>query len=274
MTIRIWNAFAPNNSSSCRLVARFADPRAAREAAVEVATFLIGHIRENRGQWNEGRVLTDFAAKYGLPATGILDWSSHLHVDSEPEIATEHGVLVVYHYYCQGFEHLVPMLQSKGATVDAEDYGMPTISVLARSRPGAHAELDHALASVFEHFDNLLVQTTMQLPTFKAPWSGDEERFQKGAYFRDAGTLGLFVSCEPHTLPRLEQWLADRGIERPSLRWCEWGDEALFRAIAKARCTACHGAVEYLDPRIYDIETPQFVCRACGGLYDRTALVP
>ncbi len=273
MTIRIWNAFSPNNSSSCRLVARFEDPRAAREAAVEIATFLIGHIRENHGQWNVGPVLTDFAAKYGLPADAILDWSSHLHVNNEPEIATEHGVLVVYHYYCQGFEHLAPMLRSKGATVDAEDYGMPTISVLARSQPGTHTELDEALAYVFDHLDHLPVRTSMQIPTFKAPWSVHEERFEKGAYFRDAGTLGMWMSCEPHTLPMLEQWLADRGIERPSLRWCEYSDEVLFRAIAKARCTACHGAVEYLDPRIHDIETPQFVCRTCGGLYDRAALV-
>lgn len=276
MTIRIWNAFSPNNSSSCRLVARFADPRVAREAAVEIATFLIDHIRENRGHWIAGPVLTDFAAKYGLPADDILEWTSHLEVDSEPEIATEHGVLVVFHYYCQGFEHLVPMLKSRGAEVEAENYGdgLPTISVLARSRAGDNADLDAGLAQVFAHIDQPPAPPKWGYPKFRAPWSVEEERFERGAYFRDAGTLGMFISCEPHMLPMLEQWLADRGIERPSLRWCEYGDETLFRAIAKARCTACHGAVEYLDPRIHDIETPQFICRACGGLYDRAALVP
>ena len=272
MTIRIWNAFSPNNSSSCRLVARFADPRAAREAAVEVAKFFVEHIRENRGQWNAGPALTELAAKYGLPAEDILDWSSHLHVDDEPEVATDHGVLVIFHYYCQGFEHLAPVLRSKGAIVEAEDYRMPSISVLARSQPGANVELDEALAYVFDHLDHAPARTGMAIPKFRAPWSVHEERFEGGSYFRDAGALGMFLPCEPHTLPMLEQWLADRGIERPSLRWCEYDDEALFRAIAKAQCTACHGPVEYLDPRIHDIETPQFVCRACGGLYDREAL--
>lgn len=271
--IKIWSSYSPNNSSSCRLVARFDDHRVARETAVEIATFLVEHIRENHGHWQSGPALDAFAAKYGLPVDGVLDWSSHLHVDNEPEIATEHGVLVIYHYYCQGFEHLATMLQAKGATVEKEAYGgLPAISVLARSRPGDNRQLDDALADVFDHIDHLPARTGGQHARFRAPWSVHEERFDQASYFRDAGALGMFLSCEPHTLPMLEQWLANHGIEQPSLRWCEWGDEALFRAIQRARCTACQGAVEYLDPRIHDIETPQFICRTCGGLYDREAL--
>lgn len=272
MTIRIWNAFSPNNSSSCRLVARFADPRAAREAAVEVAAFLIGHIRENHGHWIDGPMLTEFAAKYGLPAVDMLEWTSHLHVGDEPEIATEHGVLVVYHYYCQGFEHLGPMLTSKGATVEPEGYGMPSISVLARSQPGTDPAFDDALAGLFLQIETLDKTPKQWASKIVVPWSTDEERFDRATYFRDAGTLGMWLPCEPHALPMLAQWLTNHGIEEPSLRWCEWGDEALFQAIAKARCTACHGPVEYLDPRIHDIETPQFICRSCGGLYERDAL--
>lgn len=274
MTIKIWNAFSPNNSSSYRLVARFEDPRVARETAVEIAEFLIGHLRENHGHWLSGPILEAFCAKYGLPGDDILNWSSHLDVDDAPEIATDHGVLVVYHYYCQGFEHLVPMLQAKGATVDPENYGgLPSISVLARSQPGAAPAFDDQLLRLFQHIDSIDPTKQPQwAPKVSVPWSTELERFDRGAYFRDAGTLGMWLPCEPQSLPKVEQWLRNHGIENPSLRWCEWADEALFTAIAKARCTACTGTVEYLDPRIHDIESPQFICRACGGLYEREAL--
>ena len=50
--IRIWNTFSPNNSTSCRLIARFADPRAAREVAAEVAAYLVELISEVREEWS------------------------------------------------------------------------------------------------------------------------------------------------------------------------------------------------------------------------------
>lgn len=267
MTVRIWNAYSPNNSSSCRMVARFVDPRIAREMAAEIARFLIVHIRANRGHWHEDPSLTAFANKYDLDAAAVLDWTSHLRPDDEPEIAVDDGVLVVFHHYCLGFDDLKPVLQSRGGLVEVREYHAetrPTISALFRST----AEAERDLAIVFAHID----AQGSERPEFRAPWVAYTEPFVNAAYFRDAGTIGMWFPCEPHALPAFENWLAARGVERPSLRWCEYSDEKLFRAIAKARCTSCNGQVEYLDPRIHDIETPQFVCRACGGLYERTAL--
>lgn len=267
MTIRIWNAYSPNNSASCRLVARFADPRVAREAAAEIATFLIDHIRVNRGRWIEDEpALVAFAQRYRLDINHVLDWTSHFRVNDEPEIAVDDGVLVVYHHYCLGFEDLTPVLQSKGATVEPEGYAeRATISALFRTT----TTVEHDLLDVFAHID---AQGTDDRPALHVPWIAAPTRFNNAAYFRDPGAIGLWFPCDPHVLPAFEQWLVDRGVDKPSLRWCEYDDEKLFRAIAAARCTACHGAVEYLDPRIHDIESPQFVCRTCGGLYERDAL--
>jgi len=85
----------------------------------------------------------------------------------------------------------------------------------------------------------------------------------------------LWFSLSPADLPAFQHWLAQHGVKEASLRWCEPTDEALFLAIAKARCTACARPLEYLDPRLHDIETPQLVCTSCGGFYDlATFLVP
>lgn len=56
-------------------------------------------------------------------------------------------------------------------------------------------------------------------------------------------------------------------------RLCEYGDEKKLAAIASARCTACSGALEYLDPRVHGIEAEQLACAACGGMFDVAGIV-
>lgn len=88
--------------------------------------------------------------------------------------------------------------------------------------------------------------------------------------FRDAGTAGLFYNITPDDLPAVRSWLAERGITA-AIQLCQPEDFALFRALAKVRCSACGGLLQYLDPRIHDIEHPQLQCTPCGGLYELTA---
>jgi len=264
VTIKIWQSYSSNNSSSYRLVARFADPRIARETAAELATFLIDHIAEIRGRWLESEVARDLADRYGFTWTDIPVWSVNFHVGDEPEIAVDRDVLVVYHHYCLGFGDLPLFLEAKGAVVEPQAWQPPTVSILFRSRAGESPELDSELAALLAQYAN----PPGERKVFEAPWRIRHDLHGDVAGFRDPGTVGLWIPLAPTDMPALERWLADRGIEQPSIRWCEYGDEALFTAIAKARCTACSGSLEYLDPRIHDIETPQLACTPCGGLYE------
>ncbi len=263
--IRIWNAFSPNNSSSYRLVARFEDPRVAREAAVEVATFLLELIAEVRGRWLESEALAGLANRYGFDVNELLEWSTQLHVGDEPQVMCDGELVVVYHRYCQGFGDLDRALAARGGNVDPEDYHPTTISALFRSTPGADPLLDAELDALFAHIRDV---PKRGVRPFETPWPTHDNAYGTGAYFRDAGSVGLWVPVAPQDLAAFQHWLASRGIEQPSLRWCVDTDAALFRAIAAARCSACGGALEYLDPRIHDIESPQLVCKPCGGLYE------
>ena len=85
--------------------------------------------------------------------------------------------------------------------------------------------------------------------------------------------MGLHFPIAPTDLPAFKGWLAEHGIEKASIRLCEYADVDKFGVIAKARCTACDGALEYLDPRLHDIDTEQLACRGCGGLYDLSTFV-
>ena len=265
--IKIWSAYSPNNSSSYRLIARFSDLRAARESAAELARFLIDNARQGHGEWMETDAARELAARYGFTWTDLLDWSPHLQRGDEPQVAIDGGLVILYHRYCQGFGELTKFLEAKGAAVEPEDSRPPTLSVLFRSTPGSNPKLDTELAALFQH----MAEVPKEWQKFEAPWPTHENTYGTGVGFRDAGTVGLHVPLAPQDVAAFQHWLASRGIEHASLRWCE-DDEPLFRAIAKARCTACGGAVEYLDPRIHDIETPQFVCRPCGGFYEMGAL--
>lgn len=46
-----------------------------------------------------------------------------------------------------------------------------------------------------------------------------------------------------------------------------------FEALAKAHSHACGGTLEYQHPGMHDLETPQLLCRPCGGFYEVAALL-
>lgn len=255
MTIRVWSSYSCNNSSSYRLVARFADPAKATAIAAELTELLSGLEDGNR---NSG--LQAMARLYGF------DWFDEGWGSEEdgPHVIVDDTLVVVHHNYCVGLGPGVPAyLTEQGATVEQEAWADIHASLLFRpsNDPRAVEELDALIAQ--ETDAEGLVET------FRAPWVNQHTR-GKLAWFRDPGSMGLVFPIDARDLVHLRAWLAERGIE-PILQIEPAGDHQLFRTISRARCTACDGPLEYLDPRLHDIETPQLVCTPCGGLYELAA---
>ena len=277
MAIRVWNSFSCNNSSSYRLVARFADAATATDTAVELRMFFLEHAKQMDAVMEEGNfpdenppAAQELAKKYGFKWKHVLTWGDEMLEGDEPSLAAEGDALVVYHTYCGGFGKELPaFLEAKGATeVESEDRSAPSVSVLFKQARG-NAELDSELEGMFSQVD----EEVQDVEPFKTPWKTRWECYGRAAFFRDAKTVGLYFPIAPTDLPNFKEWLAERGVAKPSIRLCEYADEDKFRAISQARCTACEAALEYLDPRIDDIESEQLACRACGGMYDLATFI-
>jgi hypothetical protein len=265
MTIKIWQAFSCNNSGGYRLIARFVDATAAREAAVEMTEFFKAHAAEHGDDINgERSVMQTLARKYGF------DWEDEGWGGTEdgPHVVVEDELLFVYHTYCLGLgPGVAAMVAERGGKVGEESWLWVQMSVLFRSEPSIDPRLDEALAALFAQPRDTSHYTVAAL---HLPWSAIEGRGRL-AFFRDRGTIGLYFPVEPKEIAVVRAWLAEHGVETASIRFEEPADEQLFDAIANARCTACTGPLEYLDPRLHDIESPQLVCKPCGGLYELSA---
>jgi hypothetical protein len=267
MTIRIWQSYSCNNSGSFRLIARFVDAAAAREAAAQLtATFAT--FAEELGHGNgENSLLSALARSFDL-AWDDEGWGG---AEDGPFVFAEGQHVFVHHHYCLGLGPGVPaFLAARGANkVDDETWADVAMSVLFRA-PAGNARLDSDLAVVFAQPHDT---TNYKGPAFRGPWSTIESR-GRAACFRDAGTIGLYFPVGATQIATVKAWLEGHGIDAAAIRFDEPADEQLFAALATARCTACQGALEYLDPRLHDIEIPQLVCRPCGGLYDVSVFLP
>jgi len=275
MTIKIWSSYSCNNSSSYRLVAKFADAETAEVVAAEVEKFLSAHAHEvdGRGDYSEDLSTVQLAigTKYGFTWGDGLNWGGGEMIGDEPDLFVENEVLIVQHTYCSGLGDLPLLLEKLGASdIDDDDGRTVNVSILFRAVAGTDPTLDSELATMFAQLEG----DEPRVSPLRAPWAMDESSYGNVAWFRDAGTVGLYVPLDPRDLANLKTWLAERAIENPVIRICEPADFHAFWAIAKARCTACQGSLDYLDPRLHDIEAPQLVCRACGGLYELSTFVP
>jgi hypothetical protein len=265
MTIRIWQSFACNNSSSFRLVGRFASAEDAAAAELELRTFLADPDPMLELVTVPGSTPDlALAAKYGL-LLDIQEWGGNPPYPSEDllELGTTEEVLVAYHPYCLGFPRSLPeYLQLRGAReVEKQRTGQPTVSLLFPRTPALDAELDE----LFPRIDAWDGRGPLVMPWGKS--------LGRATYFRDAATIGLYARIEPNDLAACRRWFAERGVA-PVIRLCEDADEQRYAAIAAARCASCSGPLEYLDPRLHDIETPQLLCRPCGGFFDLAAFAP
>jgi hypothetical protein len=274
--VQVWSSFSCNNSSSYRLVARFTDAGKAKDAAAELEAFFSEHAKQMDVVMEDGdfpdenpEAAQELAKKYGFAWKDVLTWGDEMLEGDEPRIATEDQVLVLYHTYCGGFGDGIPLyLKAKGAAeVEKEERDPPTASIVFRYAGGNDA-LDADLTMLFEQID----EESREVEPLKTPWKTRWESYGRAAFFRDPKTVGLWIPIAPTDLAAMKAWLAERGIDSPSIRLCEYGDEAKFVAIAKARCSACAGPLEYLDPRVHTIESEQLACAKCGGMFDLATL--
>ncbi len=253
--IKIWQAFSCNNSGASRLVARFADAASAKATGDELRK-LLAELEERRSSGVQA-----LSTIYGFT------WRDNGAGDDGdgPHVIVDETTMIVHHDYCLGIGPGVPAyLQEKGATqIDKETWTDVHISVLFRMSPDPR--LDEELAALFAQ----PIDAERMVQTLEAPWVREHTR-GKVAFYRDAGIVGLFFPIDARDFAPLRAWFAERTIE-PIVRIEAYADQDLFNALAAARCTACAATLEYLDPRLHDIETPQLVCRPCGGLYDLAA---
>lgn len=277
--IRIWQSYSCNNSSSYRMVARFADAATAAAIVPELEEFFKAHANEidARGQYSDDptAVSRAVADKYGFDWDDLLYWGTGPLIDDTPELFVEGRFLIVQHTYCGGgFGVGFPdYLRARGAEVDHETETDITMSLLFRSTPGQNDKLDVELAAMFaqlEHNDG----DDYSVYPLRAPWKMSDEAHGQFSYFRDAGTVGLHFPTSPRDIDEIKRWLTDHGIDKPVIRIAERDDLIDFVAIRDAKCTACSGPLEYLDPALHDIETRQLVCRPCGGFYELSTFVP
>ena len=255
--IRIWQQYSCNNSGSYRLVARFESAAAAYAAGDALRQLLAKHAAEDVEDRRSG--FEGLARQYGF------DWEDDGYGGPAegPHVIVDNETLIVFHAYCTGLGPGFPaFLGERNATVGKESWDEIHVSVLFTTAPDPRLseELDAFRARAAKAEDNIVER--LDVPWTRTPVRG------KLAMFRDAGTTGLFFPIDPRDLAYLRLWLAERGVDHPIVSIEADPDRELFLALSRARCTACGGAVEYLDPRLHDIETPQLVCRPCGGFYD------
>src|SRR5262249_49958893 len=95
MRIRIWNAFASNNSGSYTIVGQFPTPELARDVAVELAPVIAEH---NAWFDADARELTSplesFALQQDLTLECIDEWPQNGGNDSPEIIAIDHQVII------------------------------------------------------------------------------------------------------------------------------------------------------------------------------------
>jgi hypothetical protein len=261
VTVRIWNTFASNNSTSYRIVARFTDPTTAAAMADELRALVATTLDRDA-----------LAARYGIAWDDLLaDGSAHDNPEST-DVAAIDTVLVAYHDYCLGYGPALPdYLRKRGADVTPPQAGAPGISIRF-AYAGGDATLDAELDAIFAQL------ALAKRPPLTMPWTSNRPHAgSPSAGFRDARSVGLHVPISPDDLDALRAWLADHDLTNISLQLCETTDATKFAAIARARCTACDGALVYLDPRLGDPEAEAgselLACYGCGGLYDLATFI-
>jgi hypothetical protein len=274
--IEVYRSFSCNNSSSYRLVARFADAARAEEVATELREFLTLHAQEmdsNPGGYFEGPspAATALAEKYGFTWTDSLGWGDDMQEGDEPKLVVEDKVLVVWHGYCNGFGEGVPeYLRKRGANVDPEGYERPNLSALFRL-PATTSTDEDRLATLRDALANMFstIRPTGEMFHFKPPWA-DDDGWGDASYFFDGKTVGMYFPILPEEIDAFKKWMTtEAGAIDPVLRLCQESDHLRFRAIHNARCTACKTEpLEYLDPRVHKIDSEQLACAKCGGMFE------
>lgn len=250
--IRIWQSYSCNNSSAYRLVARFPDAAAAAETTGELVEYFAA--QEKLGLPRLQNALVTLTRSYGFESSEEVRWGV-------PGVIAQDEVVIVYHTMSLGMGPGLPAyIADRGGVAEKERAIGIQVSVLAR--------VDPHRARRFDEIVGMLAVDGERKLQGKPPWSEDSV-WGHASWFRDSKTLGIHVPVRAHELDAFRRWLAlDDCVTRIEDR----GDLALFALLATAHCTACEHKLDYLDPRLHDIETPQLLCPACGGFYELTSL--
>ncbi len=103
MRIRIWNAFASNNSGSYTIVGQFPSPELAQEVAVELAPVIAEHSAWRNAETRElTSPLESFALQHELTLESIEEWPEWGGKDS-PEIIAIDQQVIIHHDYTAAF---------------------------------------------------------------------------------------------------------------------------------------------------------------------------
>lgn len=275
MTIRIWQSYSCNNSSSFRMVARFTDAGTAKAVTEELDAFLSVHAAEvdARIAYSDDptQASIELGKKYGFEWSDLLFWGSGPLVEDMPELFVEDNVLIVQHTYCGGGfgDGLPAFLAARGAQVQPETESGIQMSLLFQ--PSNDPYLDDELTTMFSQRTD---PEDMTVEPLKAPWTMDKDAHGNFTFFRSPGVVGLHFPTSPRDIANVKAWLRIREIRNPVIRIDVRDDAIDFDEIGKARCRSCNGPLEYLHPGLHDIEVPQLVCRPCGGFYDLAAFLP
>jgi hypothetical protein len=261
-TVKVWSAFASNNSSQYRLVARFADEAKTAKVAELLHALL-------------GSMPSVHPSDERLSADAGFDWDEFFPYGQEddPTVAVDRDVVALYHSYCLGFPpELTRWFEAQGATqVEKQEPAALQASVVFDA-PGSPE-----LEPVTVLFSDLMAKQAVlakaknlwKHPPMKLPWSEESHWLGKAAYYADGAVVMLHFPVTPASLTAARAWLADRGVTAPVIRLCEYADEQKFRAMWAARCTGCgsDAVLRYLAPARWGVDVEQLACRDCGAMF-------
>lgn len=220
MEIRIWNAYASNNSGSYTIIGRLPSAEVAQRTAVELRAMIDAHTTW-RDAWDgksslEQSPLAEFCRTHALTWTdgqgGWDDWPSY-NKDNRPRVEVSGSQLIVHHEYTVGLPATFgEMIYKQGGRVEHEECHAHDPMVVTGTfwwgwtperRAIQEAELPRLLAALTSA-DGLLAQPNgRDLPP---AWREGQGRFGEApltivAIFDDllAGVAALRAVAEAHS---------------------------------------------------------------------------
>lgn len=261
MAVFVWKAFSANNSTCYRLVARFEQATRAAEVQAELQGVLV-EPRPND-------------LSFPAPAAFVWTESRNYGRDDDPGLLAHDEVLALFHsYYIDWPSEVATWFEARGAKVEPVMTRYPVVSVLFRlPSPGQTLGLPEVFADSNERAGERAAEgapawMARDIKPLFLPWLEDVPVYGSSSFFCDGETVAFHVPTTPASLPRLKQWLAEQGVATPTIRLCNYGDAKKFAAVARAKCTACGGALFYVEPKRYGLDVEQLACRACGAMYE------
>jgi hypothetical protein len=128
--VRVWNAYASNNSGSYTIVGELPGEEVAREVAAELAAMIDAHTKwlasdPSYSDSGAQSPLADFCRAHGLswsPGDGLWDdWPEH-HEDNRPRVAVVRNQVVVHHEYTVSLPNVFgAYFYKKGGRVQVEE---------------------------------------------------------------------------------------------------------------------------------------------------------